>query len=167
MDLKNLIGDLAPTIAATLGGPLAGTGVKALAKMFGCEPTEEDITKQFMTADTDKLKELKELDHSFKIEMKKLNIDVYKIDAEDRANARQREIATGDNTPKILAYLITFGFFSVLLFIVKYGLPENGRDATLLLLGALSGAWTGGVVSYYFGSSKGSKDKTQSLIGIK
>lgn len=159
MNLKTIIGSVAPTLATALGGPVAGAAMSSLATLFGCEKDEEAIFKAFTAADPSKLSELKKLDYDFKVEMKKLDIDVYKIDADDRANAREREIKTGDKTQTILAYMITFGYFSVLAFIIKFGLPESNNEALLILLGALSGAWGSSIVTYYFGSSKSSSDK--------
>ena len=41
-----------------------------------------------------------------------------------------------------------------------YGVPKNGNEALLLMLGALQTAFTG-VIAYYFGSSSGSKAKDE------
>jgi hypothetical protein len=64
-----------------------------------------------------------------------------------------------DHMPKILAVGITVGFFGCLFWMFVYGVPKNGNEALLLMLGALQTAFTG-VIAYYFGSSSGSKAKT-------
>ena len=58
-----------------------------------------------------------------------------------------------------LGALIAIGFFAVMLYLIYSGKYEN---AVMLIIGALIGAFTT-VVSYFFGSSKGSADKTEAL----
>ena len=94
--------------------------------------------------------------------MKSLDIDLERISAGDRDSARQMQIATKSWLPEILAVLVTVGFFGVIAYIIKFGLPESGKEALLLLLGSLGTAWTG-VMAFYFGSSSGSKQKTDAL----
>lgn len=65
-------------------------------------------------------------------------------------------------TPRAIALLVTLGFFGVIAAILWRGLPTEGGDALLVLLGALGGAF-GTVISYYFGSSRGSERKTEML----
>ncbi len=39
--IKGLIGELAPTIGAALGGPVGGAAAGMLANVLGCEPTPQ------------------------------------------------------------------------------------------------------------------------------
>ena len=94
--------------------------------------------------------------------MAELEIDLERIVAGDRDSARKREVALGDHTPKILAAAITIGFFGILFWMFVHGVPKNGNEALLLMLGALQTAFTG-VIAYYFGSSAGSKAKTDAM----
>jgi predicted permease len=71
-------------------------------------------------------------------------------------------VKTGDWTPKALAGAVTLGFFGVLGYMIAYGLPAQGGEALLVMLGTLGTAW-GAIVSYYFGSSAGSKEKTEAM----
>jgi len=50
--------------------------------------------------------------------------------------------------------------------LMKWQVPGENKDALYLVLGALLGSFTM-VVSYFFGSSKGSAEKTQLLTDKK
>lgn len=58
-----------------------------------------------------------------------------------------------------LAALIAIGLFWVVYLLIIRPAPEQNKDALLILLGVLASSFTG-VVGYFFGSSKGSADKT-------
>lgn len=90
-------------------------------------------------------------------------VDRLRIEAEDRASARQREIQSADTlTPRILAGIMVAGFFLVLAWLLSEGMPPEGGEALLVLLGALSSG-VAAVLSYYFGSSSGSAWKSKLL----
>lgn len=159
-----LLGQVAPTIATALGGPLAGIAVKTLSNvLLGHENGSEDDVKGAMaTASPDQLVALKKIDADFKAHMKELDIDLERIAAGDRDSARKMQTETKDWTPKILAYFITFGFFGALIWLMVFGIPQTGTEVLLMMLGSLSTSWTG-VVQFYYGSSAGSKAKTDAL----
>ena len=165
--LKNfgpLLGQLAPSIATALGGPLAGVAVKTLSgALFGHEDgTEEQISAAMASATPDQLAAIKKIDADFKVQMKSLDIDLERIAAGDRDSARQMQRDTKDWTPKALAFCITFGFFGALVWILVFGIPKTGTEVLLMMLGSLSTSWTG-VVQFYYGSSAGSKAKNDLL----
>jgi hypothetical protein len=159
-----LLGQVAPTIATALGGPLAGLAAKTLSTvLLGKEDgSETEIAKALQGASPDQLAAIKKIDADFKTRMAELEIDLERIVAGDRDSARKREVALGDHTPKILAAAITIGFFGILFWMFVHGVPKNGNEALLLMLGALQTAFTG-VIAYYFGSSAGSKAKTDAM----
>jgi hypothetical protein len=159
-----LLGQIAPTIATALGGPLAGIAVKTLSNVFlGHENGSEDDLKVAMSsASPDQLTALKKIDADFKVHMKELDIDLERIAAGDRDSARQMQTATKDWVPKLLAVVITIGFFGILVWMLVKGMPQTGTEALLMMLGALGTAWTG-VVNFYYGSSAGSKAKTDAM----
>jgi membrane-bound ClpP family serine protease len=159
-----LLGQLAPTIATALGGPLAGVAVKTLSNaLFGHEDgTEEQISEAMASATPDQLAAIKKIDADFKVQMKSLDIDLERIAAGDRDSARQMQRETKDWVPKILAIVITLGFFGILVWMLLNGMPKTGTEALLMMLGALGTAWTG-VINFYYGSSAGSKAKTDAM----
>jgi len=157
---KDIVGAVAPALATALGGPLAGTAVRALStKLLGRDDgTEEDVAKAVLGADPATLLKLKELDKDFAVQMRQLDVDLEKVAAGDRDSARQREIQTRDTAPATLACVVVGGFFSVLGLLVFAHIPESAQQPINLLLGALTAMLTQ-VGNYYFGSSAGSSHK--------
>lgn len=101
------------------------------------------------------------------------NNERFSQEVADRQSARQREaqIATSDAAPfinKIITpvlaggvVVLTFLLFGVVLF--GSGTLDPGRkDLVIYILGALSSI-CGMVISYYFGSSSGSVQKTEAM----
>ena len=102
--------------------------------------------------------------------------ELAKLEAEfaDKDSARKREMAisTSENSPwlnKIITSVLalgitglTFSLFAVILFLEVT--PAN-KDILIFLLGNLT-TLVGLVCSYYFGSSVGSKDKTEEIRGL-
>lgn len=164
LDWRSIVGTVAPTLATALGGPLAGVAVKAIAAGLGKSPeAKADAVEQaVLEADPATLLKLKEIEVQFEKDLQAAGIRLEEIAAEDRANARAREMGLKDHTPAILSFVITIGFFGTLGWMLVNGKPATGGDALLVMLGALGGAW-GAIVSYYFGSSAGSKIKTEAL----
>jgi hypothetical protein len=152
---------IAPTAATLLGGPLAGLAVELLGPALGLKDATVQSVKDSLTAGNlsgDQLAAIKQAELALVARCKELDIDLEKVHASDRDSARRREMEVKDYVPGILAGIITVGFFGVLGFMLSNSLPETGRDALLVMLGALGGAW-GSVVAYYFGSSSGSNSK--------
>lgn len=86
----------------------------------------------------------------------------YAKEVEDRESARQMQISTRSRTAPLLAVLITLGFFGILSFMLFKEVPNGQKDVLNIMLGSLGTAWVT-VVSFYFGSSKSSEDKTVML----
>lgn len=184
MDFLTIIKNIAPMIAGTVLGPFGGLAANAILGVIpdankadaqaalskGPESFLQHVTDLFQKGviDAADLKKA-EIAHAEKMaELGYKNVsDLAKIDADDRASARAREVQVRDNIPSILAFLVTFGFFGVLSYIIWKGVPiaSEGHDAVMMLLGSLATAWTG-VVAYYFGSSSGSTKKDATLAEI-
>lgn len=159
-----LLGQVAPSIATALGGPLAGIAVKTLSSaLLGHDlGTEEDVATALMNASPEQLASIKKIDADFKVRMKELDIDLERISAGDRDSARQMQRDTKDWVPKVLAIGITAGFFGVLIWMLLNGMPKTGTEALLMMLGALGTSWNN-IVQFYYGSSAGSKAKTDAM----
>ena len=62
----------------------------------------------------------------------------------------------------VLAVVIVLCVLLTTILLMKWQVPGENKDALYLVLGALLGSFTM-VVSYFFGSSNGSSDKTELL----
>lgn len=166
--IGGLLAQLAPTIATAVGGPVAGMATKALSTaLFGHQDApDEEIQTALLSATPEQLAAVKKIDAEFKAKMKELDIDLERIAASDRDSARNMQIHTNDWIPRVLAILITIGFFGILIWMLLKGMPPTGTEALLMMLGALGTAWTG-IVNFYYGSSAGSKAKTEAMQKIK
>lgn len=161
--LLDLVRTVAPSIASAVGGPLAGMATKAISEALLGKPdgTEQELLQAVDRATPDQLLALKKAEQTFAVQMRELDIDLERIAVADRDSARNREVKTRDWTPKVLAALITIGYFGALFYMLRNGLPQHGgSEAMLVMLGTLGTAW-GGVVAYYFGSSAGSRAKDE------
>lgn len=169
MDWKAAIGKIAPILGTALGGPLGGAAVSAISSALGLsESTEEAIKSSLQGMTPEQAAALKRADQQFALEqMKEVNRaaeEAERIAAQDRDSARKREAEVKDKTPRNLAYVVSAGFFGVLVSMMFIEPPVGVKEALLIMLGALSAAWTG-VIAYYFGSSAGSARKTEILKG--
>jgi len=149
---------VAPTIATALGGPLAGMAVSAVAKAIGCEPDEVQgiISSNKLTAEQVASIQLAELE--LKKQAQSMNLDFAKLTVEDRKSARDMQIATKSMLVPSLAIIIVSAFIGVVIATLGgYAKVESVLAGTLI--GYLS-AKAEQVVNFYFGSSAGSKEKT-------
>jgi len=131
-------------LLSIMGGNLLG-GVKDLVQTFKLPP-EQQLAFDAKMAELQTQAELK----------------LAELEASDRNSARQREATVKDQTPTVLAYAVTGGFFGVLLIMMFYEIPISAKDVLYVMLGSLGTAWTA-IISYFYGSSSGSSAK-QSLI---
>ncbi|MFN7726299.1 MAG: hypothetical protein ACK5QH_14625 [Rubrivivax sp.] len=170
MDWKKIVGAVAPTLATALGGPLAGMAAAAVSDALLGKPngTDAEIATALQAGGPDALLRLKQADQAFAVRMQELGIDLERVHANDRADARGREVKTGDKaTPRVLAGLIVGGFLLMVWFVLAGHVGGLKDPVAAGLIGTLIGyvsAKADQVVSYYFGSSAGSAEKT-ALLG--
>lgn len=165
-DWKSVVSAVAPILGTALGGPLGGMAVAAIGNALGMDkPTEEAISATLQGASPDMLLKLKQADQDFEKQMKSLDIDLEKIQAEDRDSARKMQVSTRSIAPALLAGLITVGFFGILLGLMAGWLKLEDNNELLILLGALASSW-GAVVNFYYGSSQQSHMQTR-ILGEK
>lgn len=163
----NILGELAPVAASAYGGPWWGVAARKIADVFGLGPDASDaeIEKAVVAANPEILVKLRQVEADFKRDMEKLEISRDQIAADDRKDARAMRIALKDPLVGILAVLIIGGFFGVLGAMIFGEVPNENETAVNIMLGALGGL-TVQIGNYFFGSSKGSKDKDDFIKGL-
>ena len=151
---KGLIQNVAPTIATALLGPVAGMAVKALSSaLLGHEGgSEDDITTALANATPEQITALKKIDADFKVQMKKLDIDLVKIAADDRASARDMAANTHSYTPSVLSYVTVVCWAIIQYYLFTHIIDPSMRELIARVLGTLDGALML-VLSFWFGSS--------------
>jgi hypothetical protein len=162
-DLLNLLKGIAPTLATAVAGPLGGAAVSAIASRLGVADTVEAVAEA-IAGDPDAAVKLQELE-----------LEYAKIDAADRDSARKAHLAIATSPDahwleKLVVPILALGtvglcfvLIGVLLFI---NIPDSQENIIIYALGFITSA-AGQVLSYFFGSSQGSKDKTEVMKGKK
>jgi hypothetical protein len=154
--LTDILKTMAPGLATLVAGPMGGMAVKAIASKFGVEDTLEAVTNAIQS------------DPEAAMKLREIDLKEIEVHAKDRDSARNREtaIATSDKAPmlnKLVTPVLALGvvglsfvLFTILIFV---DVQPEAKDILIYILGVLSAAVTQ-ILSYYFGSSQGSKDKS-------
>ena len=154
-DIKGLVGSLAPTLGAALGGPVGGAAAQMLADVLGCDPTPQKIGKALSQATPEQLAEIKKAELDFEVRMKELEVDVFALETKDIQHAR--ESFSEDWTARSIAILSILLFGGYVFLVTLQPADDNDLNVVNLVLGYLGGI-VSSVVSFYFGASKsGSK----------
>jgi hypothetical protein len=164
MKLPELLGRVAPTVATLLGGPLAGLAVEAVAEALGVskERVEEVLTG---TLGGEQIVQLKAAERAVALKLKELDIRAEELAVADRSSAREREVKRRDRTTPALAWIVILSFV-VMAFGVLFGRITAESVLAGTVIGYLS-AKAEQVLSYYFGSSRGSDDKNALLARMQ
>jgi hypothetical protein len=161
--LIGLLKGVAPVLATAVAGPAGGAAVGWIASKLGIsDDTIEGVTAA-LTGNPEMTLKLKELD-----------LEYAKLEVADRDSARKAyaAVATSENATKmdkavvpILALgtvALAFLFIAILMF---RDVPTDQQQMVIFALGFITSS-AGQVLSFYFGSSQGSKDKTKEIEGL-
>lgn len=158
---------LAPTVATVLGGPLAGLAVEALGKAFGWEEATTEKVQDVLQSGSlsgEQIAAIKRAEIDLKAREQELGFKFEELAFKDVADARARETVVKDNTNKLLAFVI-IGAFIAMVTATLMGWSKADSALAGTLIGYLS-AKAEQVLSYYFGSTKGSADKTAAMAKV-
>lgn len=162
--IKLFLASRAPELARFLGGSFAGTAVAVMAKtLLGRPETDESVLLEALSkASPDALLELRRAGWALQSELINAGVETERLHHADRSNARARERALNDKVPGALAFVVVAGFFGVLAVMLFSDVPSGSETEFSIMLGALA-TMAAAVMNYYFGSSAGSREKTQML----
>lgn len=154
---KGILGVVAPTLGTALLGPAGGIAAKFLTDKLNIKT--EELPKFLGNMSPEQLANMKTLDTEFSLKMRKMGIDIFALEVEDRKDAR--DMAKKNMYPQIiLSSLFIIGYFLVLGLLMGQVIviPEGFKEGTMILLGILTRE-VPTIMQFWFGSSHGSKDK--------
>ena len=153
--LKNIVGAVAPTLGTALGGPMGGMAANMIAEVLGVPNTPKAIETAIQQATPEQMIELKKAENAFEIQMKELDVDVFKLEVADGQDARSK--FGKDWTARIMGIAVVGGFMGYI-FLVTLQPPEQNSEALINLVLGYLGGLASAVISFYFGASH-TKDK--------
>lgn len=128
--------------------------------------TSEDDVLLALKADPEVFARVQEAAASVAIAELETEIAGAQIAASDRAGARALYSEEGARSPMVIAACVIVGLFATVTALMLVPVPEGAQDAIVLVLGALLGMLSS-IVSFFFGSSQSSKDKTAHMMRLK
>ena len=125
---KNIIGAVAPTLGTAIGGPMGGMAANMIADVLGVPNDQKSIETAIQNATPEQMLELKKAEQAFEVQMKELDVDVFKLETQDKQNARS--MFSKDWTARIIG-LFTIGGFLGYIFLVTLQPPEQNSEALI------------------------------------
>ena len=164
---------LAPLLQQGLG--LIGNAVLAKGKDWVEDKVGVKLDQPLSAEDVTKLKQF-EMDHQeellrLRIEEKKLGVEELQAYLADTKDARNMQVqAMKSDDPFVRRFIYFFAIFwsiasaAYIGFITFGEIPEANVRFADTILGFVLGTLIGTIVQFFYGSSKGSQEKTQALV---
>jgi len=163
--MNDWIKTLAPMIGTALGGPLGGAAAAFLADKLGIESKTVEAVSEVLNSgkmSPDQIAQIKLAEIDFKKFLETNKIKMEEIAAADRNSARDMLKTTRSYVPATLTFVITAGYFVTLIGMMTKAFTVSDSQVMLIMLGQLGTAW-GVAIAFWFGTTSGSKDKTDIL----
>lgn len=160
---------IAPMIGTALGGPLGGAAASFIADKLGLEAKTVEAVSEVLNSGRmtpDQITSVKLAEIEFEKFLKENAIRIEEVHAGDRADARKMASSTQSPIPAALSLMVTLGYFGILIGMMTDVLNVADSQALLIMLGSLGTAW-GGVMSFWFGTTKSSSEKNQIIANAK
>jgi len=152
--LKKILPVIGGTVGFALGGPMGGMAMNMIAEKLGVPNNPQAVEKAIENASPEQMIELKKAEQAFDLQMKELDVDVFKMEVADGQDARKH--FSKDWTARIMGLSVIGGFLGYI-FLVTLQPPEQNSEALINLVLGYLGGLTSAVVSFYFGASNKSK----------
>ena len=153
--LKKVVGAVAPTLGSALGGPMGGMAMNLIAEKLGVPNNPQSVEKAIENATPEQMIELKKAEQAFDLQMKELDVDVFKMEVADGQDARKH--FSKDWTARIMGLSVIGGFLGYI-FLVTLQPPEQNSEALINLVLGYLGGLASAIISFYFGASNAPKD---------
>ena len=185
----DLIKTVLPFLTTVLAGPAPGIATGLLNQIFPNKEidTPEKLQKeyqkitQYENSDVDKstpdyllqkkindtaLQEIEAAENKLKLKFNEMGItsvlELEKIYAGDLQNARNRQIVMNDDTPRLIALIITVVIIALVLLLMFVNIPSNNKDLITQVVLTIVAGW-GGMMAYYFSTTARSKEKDERI----
>lgn len=161
--LLGLLKGVAPVLATAIAGPAGGVAVGWLADKLGVDDATVEGVTAALAGNPDLTLKLKELDFEYA-----------KLEFADRDSARKAyaAVATSEHAtdldkmvvPTLALSVVGLSFLLIGILMFK-NVPTDQQQIIIFALGFITSA-AGQVLSFYFGSSQGSKEKSKEIEGM-
>ncbi len=163
MSVGSVLKQIVPTLATVLGGPMAGLAVEAIGNALGMTDATKDKIEDALRGPLtgEQIVALKTAERALIVRMRELDLQVDQLEVQDRSNAREREIKVGSMMTSILGIGIVAAMIAMAFSVIFVG-----QEIESALAGSIIGYLVGltqQVFAYYFGSSRGSADKSAAM----
>jgi hypothetical protein len=155
-ELLSLLKGAAPALATAVAGPLGGAAISAIASKFGVADSVEEVAKA-IAGDPEAAQKLAEID-----------LKQFELENADRNSARHMQEVALQQEDKFAKHFIywfawywSVGSTTYFFCVTFFPMPDGGRDFANIILGFLLGTAVATIISFFYGSSKSSKDKTE------
>lgn len=150
--LGKFLGEKAPAVLDAVGDILPDQGVLGVVK---------NVFEKIQGITPEERKEFEKLVQEYEKE-------IFTLEIQDRASARTRETEFVKSTGHIdwmqvcVGITVMLSFVSLQYALINLHIPDENRDTFMHMVGMIDTS-VGLVIGYYFGSSKGSHDKSKLL----
>lgn len=152
--LLDLLKGAAPALATIVAGPMGGMAVKAIADKLGVADDVEAVARAMVE------------DPAAAAKLAQLDIDAFRLEVEDRSNARAMQVAALQSDDpfvrRFVYYFMTFWSLFAAIYIPAItfaSIPDDNVRFADTILGFLLGTMVASMFSFLLGSSFGSRQK--------